>query len=145
MYPPRTAREGLLWYLEKYLGTWYSWGGDDPAGFDCSGLIVEGLKAFGVLPRKGDWTANTLMDGVGLVPANFEDTLHGDLIFWLDDTLGATHVEALWWIKRFSIGAAGGTRNTLTKEDAMRDNAFVRIRPWASRGGPVAFRHVPFS
>jgi len=26
-------------------------------GFDCSGLVIEGLRSAGLLPRTGDWTA----------------------------------------------------------------------------------------
>ena len=25
-------------------GKWYTWGGDDPGSFDCSGLVIEYLK-----------------------------------------------------------------------------------------------------
>ena len=51
-------RELFVDVLWNYLGTWYSWGGDDPEGFDCSGLVVEGLKSVGMIPRGGDATGS---------------------------------------------------------------------------------------
>jgi len=47
-------------YSLLFVGNWYKWGGDDPSGFDCSGLVIEVLKSVGVLPRVGDWTADDL-------------------------------------------------------------------------------------
>jgi cell wall-associated NlpC family hydrolase len=49
-----TRRKMAVEYAEKFIGKFYKWGGDDPAGFDYSGLAIEVLKAVGVLPRKGD-------------------------------------------------------------------------------------------
>ena len=60
MITERTQRKLVQRIAMSYLGTFYTWGGDDPSGFDCSGLVIECLKSIGVLPRSGDWTANTL-------------------------------------------------------------------------------------
>ena len=46
----------------KFIGLPYIWGGDDTIkGFDCSGFVIELFKSVGILPRKGDWTAETLV------------------------------------------------------------------------------------
>ena len=44
-------RELALKIAESLLWTPYKWGGDDPSGLDCSGMMVEVLKSVGALPR----------------------------------------------------------------------------------------------
>lgn len=127
-----TQREDFVSYALIWLGSWYKWGGDDPSGFDCSGFVIECLKAWGKFPRKQDTTANLLkarfMDRIAHAP----DILPGTLVFWLSPQGRAYHVEICindWQ----SIGASGGGSNTKTMSDAIRDNAFIKIRPIASR------------
>ena len=110
----------------KFIGIKYRWGGDDTvAGFDCSGLIIEILKSVGKLPREGDWTAETLF-------LRFRDkkvmvAKEGCLVFYAKNNK-VNHVEYVW--KRgLTIGASGGGSTTLTKQDAIRQNAYVKIRP----------------
>ena len=121
-----------------YLGKPYLWGGDDPlAGFDCSGLIVECLKSAGRLPRNGDWTAEQLY---GKFP-NVADPAEGCLVFWVNMSGKIIHVE-LCLDDVFSIGASGGGSETLTEADAVRQNAYIKIRPIR----PGAFGYVdPFA
>jgi cell wall-associated NlpC family hydrolase len=42
---PNMARIVALEYAWTFLGTWYSWGGDDPSGIDCSGFTGEVMQA----------------------------------------------------------------------------------------------------
>lgn len=72
----------------QYVGTRYVWGGDDPSGWDCSGMIqwlyreVSGLT----LPRvsQDQWRYGT--------PLRPEQVEAGDLVFFLDtDGPGITH------------------------------------------------------
>jgi len=141
-----TEREGFLWVVEQYHGTFYTWGGDDPDGFDCSGLAIEGLKAVGRVPRRrggAEWdtTAQGLLD-LGKARGwelKATDLRPGCLVFYLNDVGKAIHVEVVWRDPKLSIGASGGGSRTRTKEDAIAQNAYVKIRPWKSRGGPYAF------
>ena len=124
----------------SYLGTWYKWGGDDPSGFDCSGFINAILKSIGLLDRGTDYTA------CGLADLFFDNKINilreGHLVFFgkafspgthgirmLRETgLKITHVE--YMLDHFhSIGASGGGSNILTPEDAIKYNAFIKIRP----------------
>ena len=108
----------VAWSL---LGTFYKWGGDDPSGFDCSGLIVEILKAVGILERQRDATAEELSRMYSGVLKPYK----GCLVFY---DIPIRHVE-FCLDGEFAIGASGGGSNTLTIEDAIKNNAYVKIRP----------------
>jgi len=119
-------RHLFLKYAWVYLGTWYQWGGDDPSGFDCSGLVVELLQAVGLIDRKEDYTADGLFRKFSrccsvLVP------YEGCLAFWLKNGV-ARHVEVCI-DSLHTIGASGGGRHVKTLDDAIRHNAFIKIRP----------------
>lgn len=128
-------REIALKVAWHYLGTPYIWAGDDPSGFDCSGLVIECLKSSGILPRKGDWTAAALFKLFrwGWVDGSWRSR-GGDLVFWhrAEDKEAIIHVEMMIDSHR-SIGASGGGAATTTIAEAWRANAFVKIRPIVSR------------
>lgn len=111
----------------RFVGTFYKWGGDDPSGFDCSGLVIEILKSVGLLPRKVDDTAEGLRRRYSdrKVPYPYR----GCLVFynWKKEDR-AVHVE-FCIDEETTIGASGGGSRTLTMEDAIRDNAFIKVRP----------------
>lgn len=139
--PNTQLREAIVSYAEKYIGTFYSWGGNDPSGFDCSGLVCEAMQAFGVIGRKEDLTAAALYDRAQ--PSKMWQP--ADLVFFKDKNGKVYHVELLAYIvgtKFFTIGASGGTSKTITKDDAVRDNAFIKVRPVDERG-PYEVRYLP--
>ena len=125
----------------SFLGRPYKWGGDDPmTGFDCSGFIIECLKAPGILPRKGDWTAQGLADRLGPPHLDIHALkIPGDLIFW-NNSAGSKiiHVEMLVTSK-CCIGAGGGGSRTRTVQDAIDQNAYIKVRPWATRKNVAGF------
>jgi len=110
----------------KFIGKPYIWAGDDAVGgFDCSGLVIELLKSVGLLPRSGDWTA----EGLYLL---FEDkkvlvAKEGCLVFFAKNNK-INHVEYVWK-NGLTIGASGGGSRILTRKDAIKYNAYVKIRP----------------
>lgn len=125
-------RDRAVSYLEKWIGHFYLWAGDDPSGFDCSGLIVEVLQAVGLLFHKSDYSAHALY-GI------FKDRKRaqgykGCLVFWPNNTQERIiHIEML--VDDFhTVGASGGGSRTKTIADAVRDNAFVKMRPITYRG-----------
>ena len=129
-------RELVLKIAFSYLGTFYTWGGDDPSGFDCSGLVIECLKSVGSLPRKGDWTAAALYHKFPIKPANGKA---GDLVFYSNVPHGRIiHVEIMI-NDDLSIGASGGGSKTKTRQDAIKHNAFIKIRPIDSREHLIGF------
>lgn len=121
----------ILW---SYHGTFYSWGGDDPSGFDCSGLAIEWLKSVDLLPRKYDTTAQGLFDLYKAYRCSPKQTA---LVFFGQNVNTIIHVETCINDK-LAIGASGGGRNTKTREDAIRDNAFIKVRGIYSRKNIVA-------
>jgi cell wall-associated NlpC family hydrolase len=135
MINERAARKLVLRIAFHYLGTFYIWGGDDPSAFDCSGFAIECLKSVGVLPRSGDWTANGLSGRfVGVVEPN-----PGDLVMWANaEQTRFIHVEICIG-RGLSIGASGGGSKTKTIKDAIKQNAFIKVRPIDSRPGPKAY------
>lgn len=121
-----------------FLGLPYVWGGDDAvAGFDCSGFCIEVLKSVGILPRRGDWTASGLLGHFKDEDYHVElgDVREGCLVFWSSrhDRTRIIHVElALNGI--LCIGASGGGSRTDDRQAAVIGNAYVKVRPWATRG-----------
>lgn len=73
---------------EKYLGVPYQWGGNTPAGFDCSGLVqYVYAHALGInLPRS---TSDQQNCGTAVSLNNLQI---GDLLFWHDSARGTYHV-----------------------------------------------------
>lgn len=117
----------------KFVGTFYRWGGDDPSGFDCSGLIVEILKSVGRINRKSDYTAQGLYDL--FQKENIDIPHEGCLVFWGKSKNRITHVE--YCIDTTcTIGASGGGSKTNSKQDSIDQNAYVKVR--TIRDGYVA-------
>lgn len=113
----------------SHLGTFYSWAGDDASGFDCSGFVVEVMKSIGLMDRRKDLSADGLWRK--FMQYKTTDPTPGCLAFRQSGGI-MVHVEIV--IEKvgqeiFTIGASGGTKKTKTKEDAIRDNAFIKIRP----------------
>ena len=110
----------------------YLWGGDDPSGFDCSGFVIEILKSVGILPRTGDWTADGLYKMFKHLPS---EPQQGCLVFWGTERR-KTHVEYCY-TKDITIGASGGGSKTITMQDAIKQNAYIKFRPINSRNKKI--------
>jgi len=127
----RDQDAGLMVFLAfKWYGTPYLWGGDDFSGFDCSGLVIECLQSVGCLPR-GDWTADALM-------RRYEDCAvelpyKGCLGFRVGQDGKARHVE-IFINNTHTIGASGGDSRTVDMEAAIRQNAYIKVRPYSWSG-----------
>ena len=133
IYETDFLRTQAVWYIKRFVGRPYSWGGDDPlGGFDCSGLIIEVLQSVGLIGIKEDETAHSLYLRLKAQQRILDKPRFGALIFWFKDGK-ARHVAML--INEYQIcEAGGGGPDTLTEEDAKRQNAYIRIRPLDYRG-----------
>jgi D-gamma-glutamyl-meso-diaminopimelic acid endopeptidase CwlS len=124
------ARHWLVSTALAYLGTPYRWGGDDPSGFDCSGLVLECLASVG-LADASDLSADGLYHQFEKYMVS--DPGHGCLAFLLDANGHARHVGICldrWHL----ISAGGGDREVVTPSEAWERNAYVRIRLTPPRG-----------
>jgi cell wall-associated NlpC family hydrolase len=131
----------MLNYAFKFIGLSYMWGGDDPINsFDCSGLCIECLKAFGFYPN-GDATAQGLYDY--LSNNNWlEKKEKGAILFFGKSRSKITHVAfSIDKYGEFMVEAGGGDHTTTSKEIASKQNAFIRIRP--IRKDLIAYLYPP--
>jgi len=128
-------------YALRLCGTPYKWGGETPLdGFDCSGFAQECLRAVGLQPPRDMTSAELRTHFQSFTIAkptkdSVVDIPPCALVFYGRTRI--THVGV-------SIGhglmveAGGGTSKTNTLKDAIRDEAFVRIRPILRRNDLVA-------
>jgi len=114
-------------YAFEFIGSPYHWGGN-AVNMDCSGLVLESLKAIHNFPNI-DITANDLFEY--LKPRKnclqiFHEFQRNDILFFgsLEHKI---HV-ALALGKTKMIESGGGGSRTLTIEDAIKQGAMVRFR-----------------
>ena len=131
-------------YALKFIGRSYIWGGDGSGkcggGFDCSGLVLECLWAFGKLP-KGDLTAQGIHDKL-LLEKGWKQGLsikEGDVLFFGKDTKHITHT-ALAIGDGLMVEAGGGGSKCKTPATST---GMVWVRPIAWRNNLVAALREP--
>lgn len=120
--------ELLREYAMRLIGTPYFFGGDDTmSGFDCSGFVSELLRASGLesytFRTNAQGILNALKSRGNIMPAQL-----GALAFYGKSPIDVDHIA--FCIDEYSmIEAGGGDGTTLNLVTAIRQNAFVRIRP----------------
>jgi len=124
------SKKIALKYIWQFAGIPYLWGGDSPMeGFDCSGLAVEFLQAAGLMDPGEDATAHDLYLKYKYKKS---DIGAGCLVFWFKEGR-AIHVEIMASATH-TLGASGGGSKTKTIADAIKQNAYVKLRPINHRG-----------
>lgn len=128
--------EAVISYLLLFVGTPYIWGGNNPLkGFDCSGLICEGLRSIGAI--KADLGSQELFNHFKGKVGVRSQLARGSLLFFGASQNQISHI-AMALDDKIMIEAGGGDRTCLTINDALIKNAFVRIRPINNRSDLVA-------
>lgn len=138
--------EAFVQYLEHFIGLPYRWAGDDPMeGFDCSGLVCEGLTAVGYMSQ--DTSAKGLYQMTARNVVNRLDVRRGDLVFYGASVDEIKHVGIVWAVltnpsaergTALMLEAGGGGSTTIDRATAVRQNAFIRVRPITRRNDIVA-------
>lgn len=109
-------RSQFVWYVKQFVGTPipYRWGGDDPlAGFDCSGLVIEGMKGIGAFDESDDYNSDALYLIYKENIIQRSAIKPGCLVFWHNAEGRAVHV-AIMIDRDHLVHAAGGGRATGT-------------------------------
>lgn len=124
-------------YICKFIGKPYIWGGQGAIGFDCSGLVIEALQAFDLLPS-GDWTADALVkkfknDNNWEVVSDYKA---GDLVFFKNST---KYYHVAMMVNEFQYIEAGGGGSKCTT--AQNSTGLVRLRPISWRVPSLILRH----
>lgn len=126
-------RFDLVNYLFNFIGSRYQWGGEGPSsiGFDCSGLVLEGLRSigkWGIRDATSQGIYDELIKTYPGISSNLKDV--GCLVFFGKDTKSITHIGI--GINNYQyIEAGGGGSKTV-------DVGMVRIRPYTWRRDLVA-------
>lgn len=137
----QSERDIFLDYAWRFVKVPYLWGGDDAlAGFDCSGYVIECLKGVGLLPYAGDWTAHALW--VLFQEKKLDRPDPGCLVFWKGHHRMA-HVEIVVH-PGLSLGASGGGSRTDTLQDAIDQDAYIKMRPYQDRDARTLYFVDPF-
>ena len=128
-------------YALKFVGRPYIWGGDGSGkcdgGFDCSGLALECLWAFGVLPN-GDLTAQGIYDTLYnehiWASVDKARVKPDDILFFGKGDKHITHV-AIAIGNGLMVEAGGGGSKCKTPATST---GMVRVRPISWRKDLVA-------
>jgi cell wall-associated NlpC family hydrolase len=121
----------LTEYMSHFIGSNYIWGGDGSGqkynGWDCSGLVLEGLWAFGLYDGP-DTTAQGLHKSLkksGWKEVPFDFIAEGDVLFFGKSVESITHT-ALAIGEGLMIEAGGGGSKCKTPATSTGK---VQVRP----------------
>jgi cell wall-associated NlpC family hydrolase len=117
----------LKQYALSFVGIPYHWNGKSPmSGFDCSGLVSEILKVANVLLPHDEPSSQQLFDKFSQNGA-WNILKSGSLAFYGKDSKNITHVAFLV-DSDVAVESAGGDETTTTLQQAIAQNAFVKVR-----------------
>jgi cell wall-associated NlpC family hydrolase len=137
--------------LRGFIGSAYYWpagpavqtGNDDPVvGFDCSGLVSEGLRSIGAIGAYERLSSGQIAERFAACRLWRKGSMKapplqaGDILVYGSSAADLYHVAVAvsdWQI----IEAGGGRQGIDTPAEAAAANAFVRLRPATFRDGEL--------
>lgn len=135
------TNDALVSYARTFLGVPYIWGGNNRlTGLDCSGLVCEVLRSFGIVGHFEDLNCDMLYTklvrgttyGPSAVKFHPEKTFAGEILFF-GENLKELHHVAIAVDNCRMIEAGGGDRRCVLKDTAERLGAMVRERMVSGR------------
>lgn len=115
-------RQQFVGVLLKQLGKPYVWASNGPNDFDCSGLMVYGLRQVGAISGNDDYSARGFFN----ICPKTELPLPGDLAFYGQKPDKVSHVVCIIDGVRV-ISASGGDSRTTSQEIARKMGALVKL------------------
>lgn len=113
-------RDEAVWYAERMLFRWYVWGGDDPLGWDCSGVLVGAYRSVGVLDPEVDLSSNGMYLLFSERGQIVSEPIKGGCVIFLDGAGHAYHIE-MFRNEWQTIGAKRGRSGTGQKRKRPQD------------------------
>lgn len=132
--PANSKRGQVMSAAAAHLGAPYSWGGDGPAVFDCSGYVLYVLRQDTGLISWPDDTAGGIANRL---PAT-SNPKPGDLVFFTGSSGYVQHVEFVTGNGTQTLGASGGSSSTYGNDP----NAKVQYGSWTNDSRPHFFRSI---
>lgn len=115
-------RHDFVSVCKAKLGAPYVWGSNGPDTFDCSGLVIYGLRKLKLITANEDYSARALKRMAGEAISNAKP---GDFAFYGRDG-NVSHIAISVDGVHF-ISASGGNSGTTTIDEAKRVHACVKF------------------
>ena len=125
----------------QYLGMRYEWASNGPFSYDCSAFVQKVLREADIIKDNKDRTAQGIYNLLSKSYFQFTEPNKDCVLFFGKSLKKITHV-ALAVNETYLIHAGGGGRRTLTIEDAVRDNAYVKYQKINYRSDLIACLYV---
>ena len=126
-------RDAVMQAAVSHMGAPYSWGGNGPAVFDCSGFVLYVLRQDTGLINWPDETAQGISNR--LVSTNSPEK--GDPVFYTGSS-GVSHVEIYTGSGSQTLGASGGGSNTHGDDP----NAKVKYGDYSRSSRSISFGSI---
>lgn len=120
----------MVSYALRFIGQPYQWGKQGPCFWDCSGFMLEVLKAFGRVPNREDMTAKGLYRY--LIDKGWKLGFQtGSILFFggSDGQSDAISHTGITYNQELYISACSGDSKTINLNKAIEQNAFIKLRP----------------
>jgi cell wall-associated NlpC family hydrolase len=141
-----TSQQIIYDYAKSLLGLPYIWGGDDAIkGYDCSGLVIEILTAAGIFPRYFDTTAKGIFKELKIKGSETLNIPSFGAVMFFGKNVDTISHTAFCLNSDLYMEAGAGDSTTITTQDAIKKNAFVRIRPTNFRSDVIAVLKPKYS